>query len=336
MIKYIFFLVTILLFSGCATRIQVQSIKPANVDLNNVKNVSVLDFKNDNKNLSGNIEHSLNNININGEKYFNVVDRKNISNILNEQKLQSSGLVNDKTTVEIGNITGIQALIVGEVSRPTRGVKNYKTSRKECKKDKDGKKHCYQVIKYCTKVYSNINLYVKVLSTNDATVLFSKKYDNGYSNTSCGRNYNYRPDYASIERNSYNSAIDNFIYQITPHVYYRSIEVIEDLEEDYSDEAEKILENSITYLERKRTDKAIQLTKKLIDLTNEKSFVPFYNLAIIYESKGKLSEALRMINIADNLSVEPNKLIDNSIYRIKKEIQNENNIKDTMNKKKGQ
>jgi curli biogenesis system outer membrane secretion channel CsgG len=333
MIKILLLTATILLFGGCATKLQVQSVKPANVNLNNTKNIAVLSFKNDKHNLSGDIEAILNSSYINKKKYFNVVDRKNLSTVLREQKLQSSGVINENTVVDIGNISGVEAIITGVVSKPTNNTRRYTSNRRKCKKDADGKKVCYDVRTYCTEARTNIDLHIKVVSTSNANILFSKKYNGGTSNTECGSRYLYNIDFSNMERKLLKSAANNFAYQLVPHTYYRSIELMEDLEKDYNDEAEQLLESSIDYLKNRRMDKSKALTKRLIDVTNRQSFVPFYNLAIIEESNGDYTKALKLIKKADSLNIKQNDLIDNAIYRIEKEIKEQQNINDIMNKK---
>jgi len=333
MIKILTIAISILLFSGCATKLQVQSVKPANISLNNVKNITVLNFKNDRYNLSGDIESSLNESYVNQVKYFNVVDRKNLSSVLNEQKLQASGVINEKTIVDIGNISGVEAIITGVVSKSTNNTRRYISKRRKCKKDSEGKTICYDVRTYCTEAKTNIDLHIKVISTSNANILFSKKYNNGTSDTECGTQYLYNIDFSDMERRLLKTAASSFAYQITPHIYYRSIELMEDLEKDYSDEAEELLESSISYLKNKRINKSIELTKRLIDVTNGKSFVPFYNLSIIEESKGNYNKALKLVKKADSINIKQNDLIDNAIFRIRKEIKEQNNMSSIMNNK---
>mgnify|MGYP001580296180 CR=1 FL=1 len=48
--------------------------------------------------------------------YFDVVDRRYIKNVLEEQKFQTSGMVDPATAVKLGKILGAQAIVTGAVT----------------------------------------------------------------------------------------------------------------------------------------------------------------------------------------------------------------------------
>ena len=48
--------------------------------------------------------------------YFDVVDRRYIKNVLEEQKFQTSGVVDPATAVKLGKILGAQAIVTGAVT----------------------------------------------------------------------------------------------------------------------------------------------------------------------------------------------------------------------------
>ena len=47
---------------------------------------------------------------------FQIIEREQIDYIVNEQKLSSSGLVDDASAIEIGNILSVEALVLGDIS----------------------------------------------------------------------------------------------------------------------------------------------------------------------------------------------------------------------------
>lgn len=49
------------------------------------------------------------------DPFLKVVDRENMMAILQEQKLQLSGVVDDKTAVEVGKLVGAQVILTGTV-----------------------------------------------------------------------------------------------------------------------------------------------------------------------------------------------------------------------------
>lgn len=79
--------------SGCAQKIQLKAIKSAEISDGAIKNIGVLPFANDTISQSVKIDSALNHATINGEKYFNVIDRVHLEKIMVEKKLNDSGLV---------------------------------------------------------------------------------------------------------------------------------------------------------------------------------------------------------------------------------------------------
>lgn len=114
-----YFLMSLLfsmLLNGCATQVKVRSLEPAEIDrAAALHRIAVLDFKNDSPGLSGKIQTELSDKSLDGKPFFTVVDRKNLSTTLKEQKLQYSGLVKEGKSAELGELLGAQALIWGKL-----------------------------------------------------------------------------------------------------------------------------------------------------------------------------------------------------------------------------
>ena len=70
-------------------------------------------------------------------KRFQIIDRNNLSTILEEQSLGQTGLVFDKDIVEIGNIAGAdEGILINVITFGQKGVKP-KEELKEEKKDRE-------------------------------------------------------------------------------------------------------------------------------------------------------------------------------------------------------
>jgi len=68
-------------------------------------------------------------------EYVKIIDRQQIDNIINEQKLSQSGLVNTETSIEIGKLLGVHQIISGEVTRLIAGEPSHITSNTAHNKD---------------------------------------------------------------------------------------------------------------------------------------------------------------------------------------------------------
>ena len=146
---------SLLIFNSCATYVNVKIQKPASISLGNVKNVAVMDVADDefigsysftevgDAPLSEKLETILETI-IEGKKkpkspdlknaysgktisdkiitslvkngHYSVVNRSMLDKILNEQKLSMSGIVTDDNVTKIGEMLGVDAVIIGTVS----------------------------------------------------------------------------------------------------------------------------------------------------------------------------------------------------------------------------
>lgn len=65
------------------------------------------------------------------DPFLRVVDREHMQAILQEQKLQLSGVVNEQTAVEVGNLVGAQAILTGTVLSFDQNNGRLKTVEKE-------------------------------------------------------------------------------------------------------------------------------------------------------------------------------------------------------------
>jgi len=73
-----------LLFNGCAKKIEVRAIKSAKVPNSSIKYIGVAPFENDNISQSSQIDSAISNVELNGKKYFTLVDRGNIEKVMTQ------------------------------------------------------------------------------------------------------------------------------------------------------------------------------------------------------------------------------------------------------------
>lgn len=133
-LKVALVLMAILLLSGCSQKVQIRALAPAEIgEMASKKNVAVSSFKYDKIGLSGKIESKIASQKLNRKRYFNVVSRKDINKVINEQKLQGSELMDESTTTRVGKLIGAQAMINGEVTSAIAKDGKYSKKKKRCK-----------------------------------------------------------------------------------------------------------------------------------------------------------------------------------------------------------
>ena len=125
---------------------------------------------------------------------------------------------------------------------------------------------------------------------------------------------------------------DSFTYKLTPHYKHFEVALLEDPDLDYTDKQEKLLEVALEYVEQSRYDKAEQLFLRLVDATKSQSYVPFYNLGVLSEARGKLKEAKEYYEYADKLMVEPVEEINEAVKRIDRLIVQRQKTREQINR----
>ena len=326
--------------SGCAQkRVTIKALEPAEVGvLANKKHIAVAKFKNDTVGLAGKIEANLANAKVNGQKYFTVVNRQQMNKILAEQKLQSSEMIDPASAAKLGKLLGVQAMITGSVDSATGTMGSYLDDRKECLRYyKDGSGcaqwHFYKV--KCNTTTATVSASMSIIDVETAAVLYGDTYNKTYNADSCKAGQSSIAGLLTFDTGpkrilSKNQAINKlteaiaqeFSLKLVPHYVYLHVELLEDLDiEKTTDAQEKRFENALKYIASGRLKKAEKMLQTLLDEFNGNSAVIAYDLAVVKEALGKLEEAKKLYQLADDKTVEPVKEINRAILRIDEEIQ---------------
>jgi len=115
-VRVLCFPVMTFLILSCAStsRINVQVLKPADIHLTGVKKLEVVDFQGVDRSGSQ-IAAKLQSLLLQKQQY-ELVERDKLKQILEEQNLAMTGVVDEASAVEIGKVLGVDAMIFGEVT----------------------------------------------------------------------------------------------------------------------------------------------------------------------------------------------------------------------------
>jgi curli biogenesis system outer membrane secretion channel CsgG len=314
------FVLTILFFGGCAKKVQVRALEPAEVDrLSQTKRVAVLNFKNDKVGLSRKIESKLAAFTINGKKYFTVVGRNDLDAVLRELKLQSSGLVKEKTALRVGELIGADAIISGDVQKPTKEDTYFYEQRVRCA-DKKCKELVYYKVR-CMKRIVGLAAEIRIVDVAHGDLIFGDTLNKHSIFKHCNDDSRVIPSTAIAAQSLAEAIARDFTYKLTPHYRTFYVRLLDSADIDYTDEQKKLLEVALEYIEQGRLDKAEKFLLRLIDATHERSYVAFYNMGVIKEAQGKYQEAKEYYDHADALMIEPVDEINEAVGRIERLIQ---------------
>ncbi len=307
-----FFLIFI---SGCAQKVNIRALEPAEIDrAAATKKVAVASFNNDRVGLSGKIEAKLTRFRIDNKSYFTIVSRNDFNKIIEEQKIQNSGLVDQETVVDIGNLIGAQAIISGNVGKATSQDSYYYEKRSRC-----ADKKCKELIYYkvrCMQRVVGLSAELRMVDVSQGDIIYADTMNRNATYRHCSDDSRTIPSKEMVAQDLAESISNDFIYKLTPHYRNFRVVLLEDGDLDYSDKQERLLEVSLTYIEQGRFDKAEKFLIELIDSTGSQSYVAFYNLGVVKEAEGNYAEAKEYYENADNLMVEPVQEINAAVIRI--------------------
>lgn len=319
--------------SGCAQKIQLKAIKSAEISDGAIKNIGVLPFANDTISQSVKIDSALNHATINGEKYFNVIDRVYLEKIMVEKKLNDSGLVDLINNNSInGGLQEIRTLVMGEVALNDVKQSHYLEERTDYDtclvtlSDKNGNKYCQKYRKYnmvcATNLYSLVTN-VKFVKVADSKVIFSRSFSKNSKLTHCADDNNVLPSKEVVNTALADEIAENLISIVAPSYIYFTVTLLDDEDIDFTKEQSKSFEMALELLKSGRIEKSNEILKKLNNDLQNKSYVVLYDLAMTEEALGNLYESYELYKKVEDVALSKNAIVKElsvAITRVKQNI----------------
>lgn len=331
MIKFYLTIITIILFTSCAQKTRVKAIKASQINDSSIRYIGVAKFQNDTVSQSSQIESALNSVIFNSKKYFNIIDRKNIDLVMQEKKLNDSGLVDllkDNSSV---GLSQMQALLTGKILLNDMSSTLYyqqRTNYDICIKsyEKGGKTYCSKYKTYkvsCRKRNYSLKTYIKIIKISNGSTLFAKTYSKQTEYEHCSDDSNSLPSKKYVNTILAKLIAKDIIKDIAPSYVYYDVTILDDLDIDLTSAQEILFDNALKMIELKRLQKANQMLQRLDNQTEHQSYVIIYDLAITYEALGNIKKAHNLLLLAENIAIDKGKIIDEittSIHRVQKSI----------------
>ncbi|ABB43930.1 hypothetical protein Suden_0651 [Sulfurimonas denitrificans DSM 1251] len=323
------FLLTVFL-AGCSHRVAIRALEPAEIDRATLtRKISVTNFENDSVGLSNKIETKIISKKIDDKSYFTLISRKDFDKIISEQKIQNSGLVDISTAVEVGNILGAEAIISGGVGRVAFNDTTYYERRIRC-----NDKKCKSVSEYsvrCIKRNIGLSADLRMIDIAKGDIIYANTFNKSGEWSHCVDDSRSLPSVEIVAQNLANIIADEFTSKLTPHYRYFEVTLLDTPDIKYTSKDKELLEVSIEYIKQDRYDKAQKFLIDLIDSTNKKSYVAFYNLGVVKEAEGNYQEAKEYYKMADDLMIKPVEEISSATLRIEELIKKHNRATQQLN-----
>ena len=316
---------------GCSSHVTIKALKPAQVHrASSTKNVAVVALQNDRVGLGSKIESILAKHRVENEPFFTIVNRSNINHVLEEQKLQNSGLVDTKDIINVGNLIGAQAIISGNVGKSSLSDSHFYESRLRCVDSKCKESYYFKV--RCTKRVISLAADIKMVDVARGDIIYADNIARSSSFSHCSDDSRSLPSKESVADDLALSIADAFTYKLTPHYAYFNVELLDSPDLDYTSEQKELLKNALVYIEQNRYDKAKELLIQLVDTTSQQSYVAFYNLGVLTEAQGDYEKAKTYYEKADSLTSKPVEAINIAYNRIKTLIREQSIVTEQINR----
>ena len=323
------------LSSGCATKIKVKALYPSDIDrAAATKTIAVTEFKNDTIGVGGTFETKIASQKLDGKPYFTVISRTNIDQVLKEQKLQGSGLLDESSSVSIGGLLGAQALISGEVGNVSKDDREYYETRSKCVKYND-KKECISYKKYrvnCVERSVGLNVNIKMVDVSRGDIIYTESFNKNKHQNHCNDSWGSLLSQSQMLNQIVDNITTNFAGKLTPRYVFFEVTLLDSPDIDYSDNQKSKLESGLKLMEKGRYDKAINNFEYLVQSTGERSYVALYNLGVVQEALGNLEDALSLYQNADGLTDDSVDEIYMGIQRVQLTIDKRNKALNQMNR----
>ncbi len=122
-------------------------------------------------------------------KRFDILEREKLKDILKEQELQLSGIVNPDDAVSVGKIAGAKYIVVGNITGASVSRNIVKKEKEvETKKKNKKKKEKKKIVYFETIWQANVNLSARLIDIETGKVILGKTI-NGWASTSLKSDY---------------------------------------------------------------------------------------------------------------------------------------------------
>ncbi|OPX26621.1 MAG: hypothetical protein B1H07_04035 [Campylobacteraceae bacterium 4484_166] len=249
MLRYIMAVVLFLtVFTGCAQKTNIKAIKAGKVNDSDIRSIAVLRFQNDSIGQSDIISSKVVNHTIDGKKYFQVASRKDLNVVLNEKKLNDSGLVDIDNTKSSG-LTQVKTLLLGRVLDIGSSYSYYRKDVKtdSCRsyaKTKKGKSYCkeyYTRTIACKTQNYTLSTNVKLVKVRNSKILFSKNYSAKDKKNHCENDSKILPDKYQMASKLAKTVADDLLLDIAPSYTNFSVGLLDDPDTNYSSKSTGLL-----------------------------------------------------------------------------------------------
>jgi len=329
------------LLSGCATKIRVKMLQPAQYhEASLTKAVAVLPFSGPGgREFAAEMESVLAGVGIDDKQYFTLVDRASIDKVTSEMKFSQSGLVDEKTAVKLGKLVGAHGIYTGVVTCNNYDDSRYTERRQTCKyyeqkRDQKGniyqgaciQWHYYNV--HCVKRVANFAATPRLVDVTTGRVIYSRNLTAMTDSSGCEDTRPVQSEMVLLEQ-ARERVKKDFRRDIAPYYVTREIRLMDSTDGIADKEAIDKLKRGMQYADKGRMDNACELWGDARSRAAG-SHALLYNLGVCAESRGDLENALSLYKQSDRILGKPDDDIALALGRVNDAIKNRAKLKEQL------
>jgi curli biogenesis system outer membrane secretion channel CsgG len=285
--------------AGCGTTVRVKRLKPAEVNLAGFQKIAIGGVKGESgAHMSTELTAALA-----STGYFAVVDREHLAQVMAEQQLSVSDVVDETQSVEVGKLIGAAALLYGNMATH-RYDESTQVQKDTCTRGSGKDKQEYTCYHHTRTGAAAVQAGFSVVDTSTGRVLASKSFNCNQSASTSATDGTPGPIDGNAMLTRCRAAIlVDFMKVIAPY----HVDVRVDLEED-GDLPD--LERGNQFARRGDWGKAVEYYLKAVNMAEEKGLeddekaAAHYNLGVAYGYSGQYDKGVAQLQRAFDLHAD--------------------------------
>jgi hypothetical protein len=313
--------------AGCQSNSTVtQIVAPANSDAAaKTRRVAVLPFNGaDGANATAAFESLLSEVkDVNGQPYFTVVDRRTLQHALDEMKLKTTGLFDDRTVANIGKFIGAEGVYTGTAGAVPVERTRHEEQRSQCNGASDPKKlvsKCTSVTNYnvtCTDKITTYTMIPRLVAASTGQILYNPTVSKSRTSSFCTDSGEETPD-GVLLGGAYADVMAQIRRDVAPHT--EAVNLVYKTETDgLSDADGKRFKDSLAFAKAGRMDRSCPVWLEMAP-SYPGSVSVNYDAALCSELNGDYQAALASYTVVDAKLTKPDADVSAALVRMRQRI----------------
>ncbi len=323
----------VLALGACAPKVKTKALVPAKFhEATSLKRIAVMPLENDRGSLAtAQIAAILADVRIAGKPYFDVVEREAMRQVVREQALGQTGVVDQTTAQQTGQMLGAEGIVMGAVTKNYVQDSPFTDTRSVCVRyDEDGYCDEYQSRRVsCLKRTAVFAFTPKIVNVQTGRIAAADTFEDMESKSVCETDGVSLPPGGVLLDKARTKALNEFRNAVAPRYITVEISLMKDDRDGCPEQAEDLIKQGVTWAKEGRLDRACGIWRQAYDIYPQSLAAP-YNLGVCAETAGDTEGALKLYKEADRHAMEPEKLINEALTRVRQSQADQNRLRQQM------